>query len=94
MTSTYGLGGAGLVGAGLQQKNEAMGLLGRVAEQETEREISNKRAEDQRRAGNQQLGATAGTMAGWAAGASYGSSAGPYGALIGGIVGALAGNLF
>lgn len=87
MARSYGLGGAGLAGAGLQQKSEAMTVLGRAAEQEADRNMANKQMEQQRQAGNQQLGATGGAMVGMA----YG---GPIGALIGGVVGALGGNLF
>lgn len=87
MSGSYGLGGAGLVGAGLQQKNEAMGLLGRAAEQESARDIANQQMEDQRKAGNAQLGASGGALIGMSVG-------GPMGAMIGGIVGALGSRLF
>jgi hypothetical protein len=101
MSGSYGLGGAGLVGAGLQQKNEAMGLLGRAAEQESARDIENQRMEDARKAGNAQLGSTVGSLGGMAfgmssaaMGAKFGAAAGPIGAMIGGIVGALGSRLF
>ena len=87
MAGNYGLGGAGLSGVGLQQKNQAMGLMSRAADQEAERERANKALEEQRQAGNAQLGSSAGAMIGFAAG-------GPVGALVGGIVGALGSKLF
>lgn len=94
MAASYGLGGAGLVGAGLQQKNQAMGMLGRAAEQESDRDQANKEMEAQRKAGNAQLGGTLGGLAGFALGAKMGAAGGPVGALIGGIVGALGSRLF
>lgn len=87
MAGLYGLGGAGLTGVGLQQKNEAMGMLGRAADQEAAREDTNRQLEQQRQAGNAQLGSTMGAMAGMSVG-------GPVGALVGGIVGALGSKLF
>lgn len=94
MARTYGLGGAGLAGAGLQQKNEAMGALSQTADMESERQRTNKQLEEQRRAGNAQLGSTLGGLGGFALGAKMGAAGGPVGALIGGIVGAIAGKLF
>ena len=85
----YGMG-ASLASYGQGQQQEAMGQLGAVAREETQREISNKQAEAQRKSGNVQLGATAGAMAGMA----YGSALGPWGAMVGGLVGAVAGGLF
>lgn len=92
--SGYGLGGAGLAGAGLQQKREAMGALGRVAEQEQQRNITNEQNKMAAKAGNMQLGTTLGGLAGWQLGASAGSVGGPLGALIGGVVGAIGASLF
>lgn len=92
--AAYGLGAAGLAGAGLEQKNEAMQTLGALAEQETSRNIANDQMEAQRKAGNQQLAGTVGAMGGMMLGASYGAAGGPIGALIGGVVGAVAGSLF
>jgi hypothetical protein len=80
-----GIGG-GLVSVGLGQQRQASDMLGNAADQEAERNIGNRQREQQRKAGNVQLGATAG--------AYYGSSLGPYGALIGGVVGAIGGGLF
>lgn len=84
-----GIGG-GLVSAGMGQQQQAADMLARAADQEQERNLGNRQREAQRKAGNVQLGATAGA----AAGAYYGASAGPWGALIGGVVGAIGGGLF
>lgn len=94
----YGLGamgssaarGSGLSGLGTQVEQSAMGGLQEAAQQETQRNISNDQMEQQRHAGNVQLGATAGALAGM----QWGSAAGPYGALIGAVAGGLAGSLF
>lgn len=94
MSGGYGLGAAGLTGAGMQQKNEAMQILGNAADQEQQRSIANKQAEAARKQGNQQLGATVGGLAGAYAGAQMGGSLGPWGALAGAVVGALASDLF
>jgi len=84
-----GIGG-GLVSVGLGQQRQAADMLGDAADQETERNIGNRQREQQRKAGNVQLGATGGAMAG----AYYGASLGPWGAVIGGVAGAIAGGLF
>lgn len=94
MSGGYGLGAAGLTGAGLQQKDEALAVLGRAADQEQQRSITNKQIEAQRKAGNQQLGATVGGLAGAYAGAQAGAGLGPWGAMAGAVVGALASDLF
>lgn len=87
--------GASLASMGATQKNDAFEMLMRSAEQTDRREQMNKKLEEERKAGNKQLGATVGGLAGGAiAGATYGSSAGPWGSLIGGLVGAAAGGLF
>lgn len=91
---SYGLGGTGLAGFGMSQKNDAMQALGNAADQEQQRKLSGERAEATRKAGNAQLGGTLGAMGGMALGASYGAVGGPLGSLIGGVVGALAGSLF
>lgn len=88
------LGAGGLVGFGQDQQQQAVQLLGRAAEQENDRNLANEQLERQRKAGNQQLGATVGTLGGFAAGASYGAGAGPWGAVIGGLIGAIAGGAF
>lgn len=79
--------GGGLVSAGLGQQQQAADMLGDAANQEQERLLGNKRLEQQRKAGNVQLGATGGALAGFAVG-------GPVGGLIGGIAGAIGGGLF
>lgn len=84
-----GIGG-GLVSAGLRQEGQAADMLGAAAEKEQARNLGNRQREQQRKAGNVQLGATGGAMAG----AYYGASMGPWGALLGGIAGAVAGGLF
>ena len=81
----YGVG-ASLASYGQGQQQEAMQLLGQSAKDEAQLEMQNKAAEHQRKAGNVQLGATAGAMAGMAFG--------PWGAAIGGLVGAVGGGLF
>lgn len=87
MARTYGLGGAGLAGVGQQQQGMALDMLGRAAEQEQSRNLANQQLEQQRKAGNTQLGATAGAVAGFA----YG---GPVGAMVGGLLGTIGGSLF
>lgn len=89
----YGLGAAGLTGVGLQQKQDAIRIMGEAADQEQQRNIHNEQVRAQRKAGNQQLGATLGSMAGMYMGASYGSAGGPIGAAIGAVVGLVAGGL-
>ena len=83
---TSGMGGGGLIGQGVNQQAMATQMLGRVAEEETQRNIGNQQRETARKAGNSQLGAMAG--------AQVGMSFGPWGALAGGLIGALAGRLF
>jgi len=82
----YGVG-ATLASLGTAAKNDAMNSLGQAANQETQREATNKQIDAQRKQGNQQLTATAGALGGFALG-------GPVGAMIGGAVGAIAGGLF
>lgn len=89
---TYGVGAAlnnmSLVGQGLGQKADATNTMAKAADEEQRRNMQNEQAEAQRKAGNQQLGATGGAMLGMMA------LGGPWGALLGGVVGAAAGNLF
>lgn len=75
--------GGGLATYGQGQKKEAIQDLGEAANQESDRNQRNKMMSAQRKAGNQQLGATAGAM--------YGSTFGPWGTVIGGVIGAIAG---
>ena len=87
------------VGATLQsldqsQQQEAMSVLGSAAEQESRRNMQNQQIEQQKKAGQVQLGSTLGALGGFYAGAQAGSVGGPLGALIGGTVGAIAGGLF
>ncbi len=89
----YGVG-ASLMSLGTAQKNDAFEGMARAAEQESQRNDANKRLDEERKAGNKQLGSTLGSAAGMAIGAQYGSAAGPWGALLGGLVGAVAGGLF
>ena len=89
LNSMMGSAGSGLVGQGMQQQRDATAELGLAADQEQQRIITNQQREAARKAGNQQLGATAGALVG----AEYGSSIGPWGTLIGGLVGAVAGRL-
>ena len=84
---TTGLGtGPGLATQGADQQAMATQMLGRVAEDETRRNIENRRREQERKAGNAQLGATAGAM--------YGSTFGPWGSLVGGLIGGISGGAF
>jgi outer membrane lipoprotein SlyB len=89
----YGVG-ASLASLGTAAKNDAMNSLGQVANQESQREATNKQIDAQKKAGNQQLATTVGALGGFALGAQAGSVGGPMGALIGGAVGAIAGGLF
>ena len=75
--------GGSLATYGQDQKREAVQQLGQAADQESERNRGNKMMAAQRKAGGQQLGASAGAMAG--------SAFGPWGTVIGGVVGAIAG---
>jgi uncharacterized membrane protein len=84
---SYGLGGAGLSGFGMGQKQDAMQAAGQSAEIEQRRNMENQTREQQRKAGNASLGAMGGALAGMAMG-------GPIGGLIGGVVGALGSRLF
>lgn len=95
-TGTYGLGvaerttasgGETLLGLGSAQKRAAMQMLGNAAEQETRRNIGNQQMEQERQAGNAQLGSALG-------GAAGGAAFGPWGALVGGLVGGIAGRSF
>ena len=95
-TGTYGLGssirgpsgtGPGLAGVGQGQQQLATNMLGQAAREETERNLANQRAAAQQKAGNAQMGSSAGAMAGMSIG-------GPWGALIGGVLGGIAGGEF
>lgn len=79
--------GGGLAAAGNKNLGDAQELLGKAAEQEQTRNIGDKQMEQQRKAGNTQLG----VMGGAAAGFAYG---GPVGAVIGGVLGAVGASLF
>lgn len=80
--------GATLQSLGQSQQQEAMSVLGAAAEQETRRNVQNEQIQQQKKAGNVQLGSTLGSLGGFYA------VGGPLGALIGGTVGAIAGGLF
>ena len=80
------------LGQGVQQ--DAMSTLSAAAEQEGRRNMQNQQIEQQKKAGQVQLGSTLGALGGFYAGAQAGSVGGPLGALIGGTVGAIAGGLF
>lgn len=79
--------GGGLAAAGNTNLGQAQQLLGSAAEQEQSRNIGDKQMEQQRKAGNTQLGAAGGAMLGFQVG-------GPVGAVIGGVLGAVGGGLF
>lgn len=79
--------GGGLAAAGNKNLGDAQELLGKAASQEQDRNIADKQMEQQRKAGNTQLGVMGGAGAGFMVG-------GPVGALIGGALGAVAGSLF
>jgi hypothetical protein len=84
--SGYGLGG-GLADFGQAQQRQALGALGQVADAEAKRNMNNKANKAAEKAGQKQLGSTAGALAGL-------SIAGPWGAIAGGVLGALAPDLF
>lgn len=75
--------GATLASLGQDQKQEAVNMLGKAADEESQRNAHNKVMAAQAKAGGQQFGATAGALAG--------SYFGPWGTVIGGAVGAIAG---
>ncbi len=93
MAAGYGVG-ASLAGMSSERRSQAMGLMGRVAEEEAARNRQNKMIEAQEKAQKQQLASTIGSTAGFAAGAQAGSVGGPWGAVIGGVIGLVAGGLF
>lgn len=107
-TGTYGLGtsirgpgagaaGPGLAGFGHGQHQTASSLLGRAAEEETQRNMKNKALEQQDKQGKAMLGATLGAAGvGIAAsqGAIAGAWGGPLGMAIGGLIGAVGASLF
>jgi len=82
-----GAGAGGLTGYGIGQQEEAMGILSQSANAEQERNMANKAAKQQAKAGNAQLGSTLGSMAGYAIG-------GPIGGMVGGLIGGGLGSLF
>lgn len=82
--------GASLASMGMEQKDQAFKMVGEAAKEEESRNKFNEQLEQQRKAGNQQLGGAVGA----ALGAQYGSALGPWGTIIGGVVGAVAGGLF
>ena len=91
---TYGLGttvprarnmGGGLAGQAVTEQAQATGDLAKVAQDETQRNITNQNLEQQDAAGDSQLGATAGAAAGF-------MYAGPWGAVAGGLIGGLLGD--
>lgn len=86
MARGYGVG-MSLAGYGQAQEQSGTRLLGEAAREEQTRNMENQRIEAQRKAGNQQLGATSGAMIGMQVG-------GPWGALIGGVIGGVAGGAF
>jgi len=71
-----------------------MSVLGNAADQEARRNMQNEQIQQQKKAGNVQLGSTLGSLGGFYAGSQIGAVGGPMGALIGGAVGAIAGGLF
>ncbi len=86
--ATYGLGG-GLAGMAQQNKAEATQMLAATAQQDMQREMTNKQLGQQAKAGNAQLGSTLGAVAGMAL-----TGGNPMGAALGSLVGGLAGGLF
>ncbi len=86
MPRAYGMSAtANLAASGLDQKNEAMNMMGKLAKEEQEREAANKRMAAQTKAANTQSGMAAGAMIGMQVG-------GPWGAAIGAIAGGLFGS--
>jgi uncharacterized membrane protein len=81
-----GIGG-GLAAYGQDVQEQGMAALAQASNLERQRETTNKKIEQQNRAGNAQIGATVGSAAGMAIG-------GPIGGMIGGLAGGLIGGLF
>jgi len=78
--------GGGLAAAGNKKLGDAQDLLGKAADQEQQRNIGDEQMEQQRKAGNTQLGVMGGAAAGFSVG-------GPVGAVIGGVLGAVGASL-
>lgn len=78
----------GLVGTGIEYRQQAMQGLQQAAQEETNRQIENKQIQAQHHAANQQLGALGGAVGALALGF------GPVGALIGALGGGVMGGLF
>jgi hypothetical protein len=85
--ASVGRAGGGLAGAAESREQQAMQMLGDVAAQETQRNVTNKQIAAQEKAGNMQLGSTLGAAVGTAVMPGVGT-------LIGGVLGGLAGGLF
>lgn len=79
--------GGGLAAAGNAKLEQAQGLLGKAADEEQRRNLADKQMEQQRKAGNTQLGMMGGAGAGFMVG-------GPVGAVLGGALGAIGSRLF
>lgn len=69
-------------------QRSALGGMGAAAASEAKREIFNRRAEQEAKAGNASLGSTVGAVAGMALGG------GPWGAAIGSVLGGAIGGMF
>ncbi len=88
MSRAYGMSAnANLAATGLNQKNEALNMMGKLAQEEQEREAANKRMAAQAKSANTQTGMMAGATIGFQVG-------GPMGAAIGAIAGGLFGSQF
>jgi hypothetical protein len=85
--ANYGLGGGGLADFGQAQQRQALNALGQVADAEARRNMANQANKVAEKAGQKQLGGTAGAMIGMSVG-------GPWGAVIGGVLGSMAPDLF
>lgn len=78
--------GPSIATLGSQDQQQAMTLIGSAAGQATQRGMANDRQAQEAKAGNQQLGATAG--------AAIGTIWGPAGTMVGGMIGGALGGLF
>ena len=87
MNGEGGLAG-GLLGAGLDERSEAMRGLASAAQGETQRSVENQQLAQQRRGALGQLGGSVGGLAGAVAGSAVLPGAGT---AIGGVIGSLAG---
>lgn len=83
----------GLIGTGLQYRQQAETLASQTDKLAMARKEEEQRMKEGRKMKQASLGAT-GALIGWEAGAAAGGVTGPWGAVIGAGIGLLAGSLF